>query len=158
MKIIKQAGANKKFISSKIEHWSIDRLVPYHRNARQHSAEQIAQIAASMEEFGFTNPILVDSAAGIVAGHARLEAARRLSLPQVPVIVLDHLTDAQKRAYILADNKLAENATWNEDLLRVEFESLIADDFDMSLTGFSEPDIDVILNNFESAIVACCRM
>jgi DNA modification methylase len=92
----------------------------------------------------------VDSAAGIVAGHARFEAARTLCLPQVPVIVLDHLTDAQKRAYILADNKLAENATWDEDLLRLELDSLITDHFDVSLTGFSDPEIDALLESVES--------
>ena len=122
-----------KFISSSIELWPLDRLIPYANNARQHSSEQIAQIAASINEFGFTNPILVDSAAGIVAGHARLAAARSLSLLQVPVIVLDHLTEAQKRAYLLADNKLAENATWDQDLLRLELDSLRAEDFDLSL-------------------------
>jgi DNA modification methylase len=141
---------NIKFIPSKIELWSIDRLIPYDRNARQHSSEQIDQIAASMREFGFTNPILVDSAAGIVAGHARLAAARRLSLLQVPVIVLDHLSDAQKRAYILADNKLAENATWDEDLLRMELQSLRTDDFDVSLTGFSDSEVKALLASFES--------
>jgi DNA modification methylase len=138
-------------MSTKIELWSIDRLVPYARNARQHSNEQIARIAASMREFGFTNPILVDSSSGIVAGHARLAAARSLSLRQVPVIVLDHLSEAQKRAYLLADNKLAENASWDEDMLRVELESLAADDFDLSLTGFSDLELETLLGNTECA-------
>ncbi len=132
-----------------IELWSPDRLIPYDRNARQHSREQIAQIAASIEEFGFTNPILVDSKAGIVAGHARLEAARRLSLPEVPVIVLDHLSDVQKRAYILADNKLAESATWDDELLRIELDALKTEDFDVSLTGFSAAEIDLLLQSVE---------
>ena len=138
-----------KFISQNIELWSTDKLIPYTRNARQHSAEQIDQIAASIREFGFTNPILVDSAAGIVAGHARLAAARKLSLTEVPVIVLDHLSEAQKRAYVLADNKLAENATWNEKLLRAELEALAAVEFDLSLIGFSDPEVDTLLHSLE---------
>ncbi len=93
-----------------IEIWPIGRLVPYAKNARTHSPEQIAQIAASIVEFGFNAPILVDSNAGIVAGHGRLLAARKLELEEVPVVVLDHLTDTQRRAYIIADNKLALNA------------------------------------------------
>src|SRR5437764_4461326 len=104
------------FLSTTIEHWPIERLIPYDRNARTHSEEQIEQIARSICEFGFTNPILVDTGAGILAGHARLLAARRVGLAQVPVIVLDHLTDTQKRAYILADNKLALNAGWSDEL------------------------------------------
>lgn len=137
------------FLSTTIELWSPDKLIPYARNARQHSTGQIDQIAASIREFGFTNPILVDSKAGIVAGHARLAAATRLSLPEVPVIVLDHLSEAQKRAYVLADNKLAENATWNEELLRAELKALAAAEFDLSLVGFSDPEIDTLLQDLE---------
>src|SRR5947209_2048311 len=92
-----------------IEHWPLDRLVPYIRN-RANSEAQVAQIAASIVEVGFLNPILVDSTAGIIAGHGRLQAARKLQLPGVPVIVLDHLTESQRRAYVIADNRLAENA------------------------------------------------
>src|SRR6266446_9570204 len=101
-----------------IEHWPHDKLIPYARNPRTHSDAQVSQIAASIAEFGFVNPILVDTNAGIIAGHGRLLAARKLQLQQVPVIVLDHLSEAQKRAYILVDNKLAENAGWDEELLR----------------------------------------
>src|SRR6266571_4552101 len=101
------------FLSTTIERWPVDRLIPYARNARTHSEEQIEQIACSIREFGFTNPILVDTDVGILAGHARLLAARRVGLSQVPVIILDHLTETQKRAYILADNKLALNAGWD---------------------------------------------
>ena len=97
--------------------WPLDRLAPYERNARTHSAEQVAQIAASIQEFGFTNPILVDGADGILAGHGRLAAAKDMGLAEVPVIVLDHLSPEQRRAYILADNKLALNAGWDIDLL-----------------------------------------
>src|SRR5229473_1036064 len=103
-----------------IEMWLIDRLVPFARNPRTHSDAQIAQIAASIAAFGFNNPILVDTKSGIIAGHGRLLAARKLKLAEVPVIVLDHLSETQKRAYIIADNKLALNAGWDEDLLRLE--------------------------------------
>ena len=133
-----------------IELWSVDRLIPYTQNARQHSQEQIAQLAASIEEFGFTNPILVDSGAGIVAGQARLAAARSLCLAQVPVIVLDQLTELQKRAYVLADNKLAENATWDPELLQLELEALDAAEFDLSLLGFSDPELEALLESTES--------
>ena len=107
-------------MAQKIELWNLERLKPYEKNAREHSEQQIAQIAASIVEFGFLNPILVDSHDGIVAGHGRLSAAKELALDVVPVVVLDHLTENQKKAYILVDNKLAENATWNEELLAEE--------------------------------------
>jgi ParB-like chromosome segregation protein Spo0J len=97
-----------------IEMWLVEKLIPWARNPRTHSEAQVAQIAASIAEFGFNSPILVDSKAGILAGHGRLLAARKLGLTEVPVIVLDHLSEAQKRAYIIADNKLAENAEWND--------------------------------------------
>src|SRR5712671_4344139 len=103
--------------AQRIELWPIDKLIPYAKNPRTHSESQICQIAASIAEFGFNNPIIVDTKAGIIAGHGRLLAARKLQLSEVPVIVLDHLTDAQKRAYIIADNQLALNAGWDETLL-----------------------------------------
>jgi ParB-like chromosome segregation protein Spo0J len=118
-----------------IELWLVERLIPYARNPRTHSDAQVAQIAASIAEFGFNNPILVDTQAGIIAGHGRLLAARKLGLTEVPVIVLDHLTEAQKRAYIIADNQLALSAGWDEDTLRVELAALQQDDFDLSLIG-----------------------
>lgn len=108
----------------RIELWLIDRLIPFANNPRTHSDAQVVQIAASIREFGFNNPILVDTKSGIIAGHGRLLAARKLKLAEVPVIVVDHLTEAQKRAYIIADNKLALNAGWDEDLLKIEFASL----------------------------------
>src|ERR1039458_8912345 len=101
-------------MAKEIQLWSVDRLIPYVRNPRTHSDAQIAQIAASIAEFGFNNPILVDTYAGIIAGHGRLLAARKLQLREVPVIILDHLSETQKRAYIIADNKLAENAGWDD--------------------------------------------
>jgi DNA modification methylase len=115
------------------------------RNPRTHSDAQVAQIAASIEAFGFNNPILVDSEAGILAGHGRLLAARKLGLTEVPVIVLDHLTDAQKRAYIIADNQLALNAGWNEDLLRIELAVLQDESFDVNLIGFEDEELARLL-------------
>ncbi len=120
-------------------------LISYVRNARTHSDEQVAQIAASIREFGFTNPILVDGENGIIAGHGRLSAARKLGLTEVPVIELADLTEAQKRAYVLADNKLALNAGWDADLLRVELADLQGFDFDLGLTGFSDDELAGLL-------------
>lgn len=119
----------------------VDTLIPYEKNARTHSDEQINQIANSIKEFGFTNPILVDSSQGIIAGHGRLAAAKRLKLDKVPVIILDHLTPAQKRAYVIADNKLALNSGWDTQLLSEEIEALRLEDFDVSVLGFSEEEL-----------------
>ena len=124
-----------------IEHLEIEGLIPYARNSRTHSDEQVAQIAASIKEFGFTNPVLIDSDGGIIAGHGRVMAARKLKLSEVPCIRLGHLTEIQKRAYIIADNKLALNSGWDGDYLKVELESLNEDDFKMDLLGFSEPEL-----------------
>ena len=135
------------FLSTPIDRWPVDRLIPYARNARTHSEEQIEQIACSIREFGFTNPILVDTDAGILAGHARLLAARRVGLSEVPVILLDHLTETQKRAYILADNKLALNAGWDDELLAKELAALAADGLDRSLTGFSDEELAALLQH-----------
>jgi DNA modification methylase len=129
--------------------WPLDRLVPYERNARTHSPEQIAQIAASIQEFGFTNPILVDGADGILAGHGRLAAAKDMGLAEVPVIVLDHLSAEQRRAYILADNQLALNAGWDTELLRMELGDLQLADFDLSLIGFSDEELADLLPEVE---------
>src|SRR6266436_5103399 len=128
-----------------IEMWPIEKLIPYARNPRTHSDAQVAQIAASIAEFGFNNPILVDTQSGIIAGHGRLLAARKLQLEQVPVIVLDHLSEAQKRAYILVDNKLAENAGWDEELLRCELAALEAEDFNLDLIGFEDEELARLL-------------
>jgi hypothetical protein len=132
---------DKPVMPSKLERWPIERLVPYERNARTHSPEQVAQIAASIQEFGFTNPILVDGKDGIIAGHGRLAAAKDLGLTEVPVVVLDHLTPDQKRAYVLADNKLALNAGWDVDMLASEIEELQAVEFDLSLLGWSADEL-----------------
>ena len=119
-----------------VEYRTVDAVIPYARNARTHSDEQIAQIMASIAEFGFTNPILIGADGVIVAGHGRLAAAQRLGMQEVPVIALDHLSPIQRRALVIADNRIAENAGWDEDLLRVELQALKLDDFDLSLTGF----------------------
>ena len=124
----------------------LDWLIPYERNARTHSAEQLAQIAASIQEFGFTNPILVDGNDGVIAGHGRLKAARDLGLTEVPVVVLDHLSSEQKRAYVIADNKLALNAGWDFSLLQQEVMSLSLADFDLDLLGFDEKELSSILD------------
>ncbi len=132
-------------MADRIEIWPTDKLVPYDKNPRTHSTEQVNQIAASIAEFGFLNPILVDTTAGIIAGHGRLQAAKQLGLAQVPVVVLNHLTDAQKRAYVIADNKLALNAGWDDDLLRTEMAALAAENFDMPVIGFSDDELAALL-------------
>jgi ParB-like chromosome segregation protein Spo0J len=126
---------------------ALDSLIPYARNSRTHSDEQVAQIAASIREFGFTNPVLVDAEGGIIAGHGRVLAARKLGMTKVPVIELGHLTETQRRAYVIADNKLALNAGWDEELLRLELDDLAADGFDLPLTGFSLGELAAMFDN-----------
>src|SRR5258708_30173035 len=123
----------------------MDKLIPFTRNPRTHSEAHVAQIAASISEFGFNNPILVDTKAGIIAGHGRLLAARKLGLAEVPVVILDHLTEQQKRAYILADNQLALNAGWDDTLLAAELASLQQEAFDVSLIGFEDEELARLL-------------
>lgn len=130
----------------------MSRLICYENNPRTHSSSQVAQIAASIEEFGFTNPLLVDSRSGILAGHGRLLAARKLNLEQVPVIVLDHLTEAQKRAYIIADNKIAENAGWDEQKLQAELEALKSELFSLDVIGFHEEELNQLLIKLDQEI------
>lgn len=120
-------------------------LIPYARNARTHSEAQVAQIAASIREFGWTNPVLIDAEGGVIAGHGRLLAARKLGMEAVPVIELAHLTDAQKRAYILADNRLAESAGWDDELLRLELGALREDGFSLELIGFDPKELANLL-------------
>lgn len=124
------------WLADKIEQWPTAKLLPYARNARTHSDDQVAQIAASIAEFGFTNPILAGSDGIIVAGHGRLAAAQKLGLEIVPVVVLDHLSQNQRRALVIADNRIAENAGWDDAMLRIELESLQLEGFDIDLTGF----------------------
>lgn len=126
----------------------ITELKPYPKNARTHSPKQIRQIAKSIKTFGFTNPVLIDKDNCILAGHGRVEAAKLAGLPEVPVLVISHLTPAQKKAYILADNRLAELSGWDKDLLKIEIEEINRLDcnFDLTLTGFDTPEIDVLLS------------
>ena len=132
---------------SQITHRPIATLTPWARNARTHSTKQIRQIAASIRQFGFTTPVLIDEAGTILAGHGRVAAAKRLGLTAVPCLQLMHLSEAQKRAYVLADNKLALNAGWDEDLLAAELGALLATDLDLDIgiTGFSIPEVDDLL-------------
>src|SRR5216684_1010787 len=136
---------NLQAMAKHIELWLLDKLIPYSKNPRTHSDAQIAQIAASIQAFGFNSPILVDSEAGIIAGRGRFLAARKLQLKEVPVIVLDHLTEAQKRAYILADNQLALNAGWDETLLAAELAALQKEDFNLDLVGFEDEELARLL-------------
>jgi DNA modification methylase len=129
-----------------IEYRPIGHLIPYIRNPRTHDDAQVAQIAASMVEFGWTNPVLVDGVNGVIAGHGRLLAARRLGLTEVPVIELGHLSPNQKRAYIIADNKLALAAGWDEELLHLEMGDLATAGFDLALTGFSDDELEAVLS------------
>jgi hypothetical protein len=129
----------------RIERRSIDDLIANPQNARLHTEEQIRQIAASIAEFGFVNPVLIGPDNVIIAGHARLAAARQLALDGVPVIVLEHLTPAQRRALVIADNQLALNATWDEDMLRAELAALEQDDFSLEVTGFDDQELARLL-------------
>jgi DNA modification methylase len=128
-----------------IERWSLERLIPYARNPRTHTEEQVAQIAASIAEFGFVNPVLVGADGVIIAGHARVMAARRLGMAEAPVIVLDHLSEAQRRALVIADNRLSQDAGWDEEMLRVELETLREDGFDLDVLGFEDAEIEALL-------------
>jgi ParB-like chromosome segregation protein Spo0J len=128
----------------KIEQRKIDKLIPYINNSRKHSEKQVTQIAASIKEFGWTNPILVDGENGVIAGHGRLMAAKKLDMEKVPVIELAHLTDAQRKALIIADNKLALNADWDEKTLKLELESLKESNYDLSILGFDLSEIEDI--------------
>ena len=138
------------WLADKIEQWPTDKLIPYARNARTHSNSQVAQIAASIVEFGFTNPILAGSDGVIVAGHGRLAAAQKLDIATVPVVILDHLTPTQRRALVIADNRIAENAGWDDAMLQVELTSLHDDDFDLSLTGFDADALADLLDGEET--------
>ena len=135
------------WLAAKIERWPTAKLLPYARNARTHSEEQVAQIAASIAEFGFTNPILAGADGVIVAGHGRLAAAQKLGLETVPVVVLDHLTPTQRRALVIADNRIAENAGWDDKMLRVELSALENEDFDLALTGFDADALAELLTD-----------
>ncbi len=132
-----------------LESLEVSELIPYARNSRTHSEEQVIQIAGSIQEFGFTNPVLVGTDNDIIAGHGRVMAAKKLGISKVPCIRLGHLSDAQKKAYIIADNKLALNAGWDEELLAIELTELNEREFDLGLTGFTEEEIAELLNQEE---------
>lgn len=127
-----------------VEHIGIDELIPFAKNSRTHNDAQVAQIAASIREFGFTNPILIDDKNGIIAGHGRVLAARKLKLDEVPCIRLGHLSEAQKRAYVIADNKIALNSGWDEQMLKLEINDLQALDFDIETLGFTQSELAAI--------------
>lgn len=136
---------------ARLEHLSVDVLVPYQRNARTHSKKQIKQIVTSIERFGFTNPILIDENNGIVAGHGRVLAAKAMRLDQVPCLRLSHLTDADKRAYILADNKLALNAGWDKEILAIELQGLVEVNYSVDVTGFSIGEVDTVIQEAKAS-------
>ena len=137
---------NKESEKVKIVYKKIEDLIPYLNNTRTHTEEQVNQVASSIKEFGFTNPALIDKDGGIIAGHCRTLAAKKLKLKEIPCIELNNLTEAQKKAYIIADNKLALNAGWNEELLKIEIESLKELDFDLDLLGFDDFDLGKLLD------------
>jgi ParB-like chromosome segregation protein Spo0J len=133
------------FAPERIEQWPLERLKPYARNAKTHGADQVAKIAGSMAQFGWTVPVLVSGDGEVIAGHGRILAATQLGLTDAPVIVLDHLTEEQRKAYRLADNKLTELGAWDEALLARELQELLAEDFDLSVVGFSDAELDELL-------------
>lgn len=136
----------------KVVYRAVSELIPYARNARTHSDEQVARIASSIKEFGWTNPILIDGEKGIIAGHGRVLAARKLGLEKVPTIELSGLTEAQKRAYILADNRLALDAGWDEEMLKLEFAELEKEGFELSKTGFSDEEIREMMADLDHEV------
>jgi ParB family chromosome partitioning protein len=131
-------------LPDQLETIKIDALIPYARNSRTHSDAQVAQIAASIKEFGFTNPVLIDKDGGIIAGHGRVLAARKLKMDEVPCIRLSHLTEVQTRALVIADNKLALNAGWDDEMLRIEFAELVYEGIDLTITGFTLEEIEAL--------------
>jgi len=134
--------------ATKIEWRSVETLIPYAKNARTHSDEQVAQIAGSIKEFGFNNPVLVDKENSVIAGHGRLMAARKLGMDKVPVVELEHLTESQRKAYVLADNRIALNSGWDTSMLSLELQDL-KDNIDLSLLGFDPDELDALLNPIE---------
>jgi ParB-like chromosome segregation protein Spo0J len=134
----------------KIDQVNIEKLIPYANNARTHSETQVAQIASSIREFGFNNPVLIDEQDTIIAGHGRVLAARVLDMDKVPCVRLSHLTESQKKAYIIADNKIALNSGWDDELLKLELENLT--DIEQIATGFSPDELNLLFNGWTSDI------
>ena len=141
-------------MSMQIESVPVSDLKEYEKNSRTHSDDLVAKIAASVEEFGFTNPILIDESNGVIAGHGRLQAAKRINMGEVPCIRLAHLSESQKRAYVIADNKIAESGGWDDEMLKMEIMELAQDDYDLKLTGFDEAGLDSILAISEEVMEA----
>ena len=135
-----------------VKYRKVEDLIPYVNNSRKHSDEQVAQISASIKEFGWTNPILIDGTNSIIAGHGRLMAARKLKMDEVPTIELGHFTDTQRKALVIADNKLALNADWDTTLLTIELDELLKDGFALDILGFNEQEIKTIMSdvNFDA--------
>lgn len=125
----------------------VSKLIPYVNNARTHSAEQVMKLRSSLREFGFINPVIIDRELNVIAGHGRIIAAKEEGIKEVPCVFVDYLTEAQKKAYILADNRMAMDAGWDEELLRIEIESLQGEDFNIALTGFDENDLAELFGN-----------
>ena len=146
-----------QFAPEAIEQWPIDRLRPYAMNAKTHAPDQVARIAASMAEFGWTVPVLVSAEGEVIAGHGRILAAGELGLPEVPVIILDHLSEAQRRAYRIADNKLTELGGWDDALLAQELHALNGDGFDLSLTGLDEAELDRLMGELRDEAEGASR-
>ena len=140
----------QQHIAKQIILQSVEALIPYARNSRTHSDEQVAQIAASIREFGFTNPVLVDNGGGIVAGHGRVMAARKLGMAEVPTVNVGWLNEQQRRAYVIADNQLALNAGWDDEALAAELSALDDSGFDVGLVGFSDADMERLLGLTDS--------
>lgn len=137
--------------ADKVQRWPIEKLTPYARNSRTHSDTQVAQIAASIREWGWTTPVLVDEGGGIIAGHGRVLAARQLGMTDVPVVIATGWSDAKRRAYVIADNKLALNAGWDAEMLALELGELGELGFDLSLTGFSDDEINPIEKEIDTS-------
>jgi ParB-like chromosome segregation protein Spo0J len=142
-------GDNEVNSTERFEKVNIDKLVPYARNARTHSKEQILQLRASLREFGFVNPVIVDKDLNIIAGHGRILAAKEEGVKEVPCVFAEHLSEAQKRAYIIADNRLALNAGWDAEMLSVEISDLQGVDFDISLLGFDDAELNKLLGDID---------
>jgi ParB-like chromosome segregation protein Spo0J len=142
-----------EFCNPAIEYLSVTSLRPYERNARTHSKKQVRQIANSIERFGFTNPVLISDDGQIIAGHGRVEAAKLLKIERVPTLRLSHLSDAERRAYILADNKLAQNAGWDREILAIELQDLVDLEFDVELTGFTLAETEIVLDEARDSAV-----
>jgi ParB-like chromosome segregation protein Spo0J len=143
-----------RFLADKIELWSTEKLVPSARNARTHSDKQIAEVAGSIAAYGFIVPVVVDHDGRLIAGHGRVLAARKLGLANIPVIVIHHLSELDQRAYALADNKITQNAGWDDALLKIELAALASEGIDLQTLGFDQEELDDLLTNLENAIMA----